>query len=123
MGFIPVIIEGQRTHHYDIKLDYEDYYIFSGFFNGNGTLGILFTPPAKKEEISSDFEENLKSVYLQIIGVLVQNGMSDKIELDWINKKKLKGSVYLIRFHSTWGILFLIKDSMQYRHYYIIIDH
>lgn len=87
MGFIPVIIEGQRTHHYDIKLDYEDYYIFSGFFNGNGTLGILFTPPAKKEEISSDFEENLKSVYLQIIGVLVQNGMSDKIELDWIKKK------------------------------------
>jgi len=89
MGIIPVIIEGERTHHYDIKLDYEDDYIFSGFFNGNGTLGILFTPPGKKDEISSEFKENLKSVYLETLGVLTQNGISEKMELDWISQKMI----------------------------------
>ena len=90
MGIIPMIIEGERTHHYDIKLDFEDDYILSGFFNGNGTFGILFTPPGKKEEISSDFKENLKSVSIETLGILVQSGISKTMELDWISKKMLE---------------------------------
>jgi hypothetical protein len=90
LGIIPVIIDGQRTHHYDIKLNYEDIYIFSGFFNSDGTLGILFTPPGKKENITIGFKTELKSAYSKTLSLLVDNGISDKMELDWISRKMIE---------------------------------
>lgn len=90
LGIVPVMIEGERTHHYDIKLDYEDDYIFSGFFNVDGTLGMLFTPPGKKEDITDDFKAGLKKAYAETVNVLVESGLSKEIKLDWISIKMLE---------------------------------
>lgn len=87
IGIRPVIMEGERSHHYDIRLDFENEYVFSGFFNVDGTIGILFTPPGKKEEISSEFKKNLKIVYKNTALILIENGFSENMKLDWISQK------------------------------------
>jgi len=87
IGLRPVLIEGERSHHYDIVLDFEDEYIFSGFFNVDGTLGILFTPPGKKEEISTEYKDKLRNTYKATAAVLIKNGFSKKMKLDWISQK------------------------------------
>lgn len=90
LGILPVMIEGERTHHYDIKLDYENEYIFSGFFNLDGTLGILFTPPGKKEDISDNFKSKLKETYIATAETLISHGFPEETKLDWISQKALE---------------------------------
>ncbi len=92
IGIIPVLIEGERSHHYDIKLDYEDEYEFTGFFNTDGTIGILFSLPKQlnmTENISVkiDFLEKIKIIYTETADLLIKNGLSERMKLDWISRK------------------------------------
>ncbi|MBI9100562.1 MAG: hypothetical protein JEY91_18940 [Spirochaetaceae bacterium] len=89
IGIRPVIVEGERTHHYEIELDYEDAYKLTGFFNVDGTLGMLFKPPASKHSITDEFKNQLKSSYEQTAEILVQNGFSEQVRFDWITQKML----------------------------------
>lgn len=90
LGIVPVIMGDQRNRHYDIKLDYEDQTVFSGFFNIDGTIGLLFTPPDKKENISDDFKEKLKTAYMNTAEELISMGLSEEMKLDWISCKALE---------------------------------
>jgi hypothetical protein len=89
ISIIPVIMDGQRTHHYDIRLDYEDEYILSGFFNIDGSLGMLFTPPGRKDRIEQNFKNRLKNCYRETAIVLLENGFPPDIKLDWVSQKIL----------------------------------
>ena len=89
LGILPVLIEGERTHHYDIKLDFQDEYNFTGFFNVDGSLGILFTPPGKKDVITDNFKKGLKEAYYITAEAFIEYGFSKKMELDWISRKMI----------------------------------
>ena len=84
-----MIIEGVRSRHYDIKLDYEDQYIFSGFFNVDGTVGFLFIPPALKEELTEEFKDKIKQNYIDTAKMLRTNGFHPNMKLDWITQQML----------------------------------
>ncbi len=90
IGIVPSFIEGERTHHYDIELGYEDEYILTGFINIDRTIGFLFTPPGKKESINQDFRDGLKESYSKTAEILIQNGFPPDFRLDWITKKMLE---------------------------------
>ena len=89
IGIIPVLIEGERSHHYDIKLEYEDLYKLTGFFNVDGTIGMLFTPSDKNGIINSEFKKRLRNCYIKTAGLLVQYGFPEQTGFDWITQKIL----------------------------------
>ncbi len=105
LGILPVLIEGERTHHYDIKLDYIDPYVFSGFFNADGTFGAVFTPPDKKELITEKYKEELKICYIATAQVLISNGVSAEMELDWITKTILEEAALFPEIPAVLGDL------------------
>lgn len=87
IGIIPSFIDGERGHHYDIKLDYEDEFKFSGNFNSDGTIGLVFIPAGGKDSITSEYKKKLKEIYSKTAGVLIYNGISSNMKLDWITQK------------------------------------
>ena len=89
IGILPSFIGGERSHHYDIELEYEDEFVFTGFINPNCTIGFLFTPPDKKESISEEYKKQLRKCYILTTHVLIENGFSPDFQLDWITQKLL----------------------------------
>jgi len=89
LGILPMIIEGERSRHYDIKLGFEDHFVFSGFFNVDGTIGFLFIPPALKEDLTESFKEHIKRNYKNTAGILLDHGLSKEMKLDWITQQML----------------------------------
>lgn len=90
IGIIPSFIDGERGHHYDIKLDYEDEFKFTGNFNTDGTVGLVFLPTGGKESITDEFRKKLKEVYSKTAGVLINNGIAFDMKLDWITQRILE---------------------------------
>ncbi len=89
IGIIPNFVNGERAHHYDIKLDYEDKYRLTGMFNVDNSMNILFTPPDDKSQITDLFKSELKDCYKITAAILVFYGIKGDKKLDWITNKIL----------------------------------
>lgn len=87
IGIIPAFMEGERGHHYDIKLDYSDEFKFSGNFNADGTLGMVFFPPVAKEELSKEYLSKIKQALIKTISIFIDHGLSRDMKLDWMTQK------------------------------------
>lgn len=89
IGIIPNFTNGERVHHYDIVLDYEDKYRLTGMFNVDNSLNILFTPPDDKNLITDGFKIKLKNCYKITSAIFIFSGIKSDKPLDWITKKIL----------------------------------
>lgn len=90
IGIIPNFNYGERGHHYDIELKYTDEFRLTGFFNTDGSLNILFTPPDNKEDITSEYKTKIKSAYRRTAELFITYGFNPDISLDWITQKILE---------------------------------
>lgn len=87
IGIVPSFMEGERGHHYDIKLDYSDDYKFSGNFNADGTLGMVFIPKVEKENIGKEFKTKIKEAFITTLQIFAEHGLSTTMKLDWVTKR------------------------------------
>lgn len=94
IGIVPFFIDGERTRHYDIELDYADKFQLSGFFNADGTIGMLFKPPENKQDMDSEYKCKIKKCYINTVALLSSCGLSLSMEFDWITKKIMEESKF-----------------------------
>lgn len=90
IGIIPAFMEGERGHHYDIKLDFSDEYKFSGNFNADGTLGMVFFPPTAKEDLSKDYLSKIRESLIRTVSIFIDHGLSRDMKLDWMTQKVIE---------------------------------
>ena len=81
LGLLPSFSEGIRNMHYTIRLDSENGYMFTGFFNTDGSLCLI--PLAEKGNHGDrpDFAKIAETLLL-FLEVLLEYGMNEKTMLD-----------------------------------------
>lgn len=90
IGIIPNYINGERTHHYDIKIGVENEFTLIGAVNNQIILTLLFKPATPV--LSTEARNRYRSVYKLFAEFLFTNGFSQGGELDWITQKIIKDS-------------------------------
>lgn len=81
-GIIPCIVDGERTHHYDIQLKKETSFTLIGIINANGIFRVVFKP--EEIPLSDDDSKQYKKQFIQLSRFLQNNGFSGSIPLDGI---------------------------------------
>lgn len=88
LGIVPAISEGERLHHYDIKVPGEENVI--GSISAMGGFTLLFK--AEKEDLDDDIREKWRNEFKLFASVLISLGYSGKGQLDWITKQIIEES-------------------------------
>ena len=90
IGVKPSIVDGQRSHHYDLKAGPETKVFLIGGISADGKMSLLFRIP--ETELSADVKSELRELYFRFAGLLKQNGYGGLGVLDWISRKILQES-------------------------------
>lgn len=88
LGIVPAISEGERLHHYDIKIPGDENVI--GSISATGEFTLLFK--AEKEELDDDIREKWRNEFKVFASVLISRGYDGKGNLDWITKQIIEES-------------------------------
>lgn len=88
IGIVPALSEGQRLHHYDIRVPEGEHLI--GSISANGEISLLFK--AEAESLDTAAMARWKAQYRGFAGVLIQCGYHGEGKLDWITQKIIEES-------------------------------
>ncbi|MBI9105702.1 MAG: hypothetical protein JEZ04_03100 [Spirochaetales bacterium] len=87
LAVIPCIIDGERTHHYDIVLPESIEYFLTGSITPEGVFTILFIP--KQKPLSREMKRSYHSAYIDLALGLLCRGLDEPGELDGVSRMML----------------------------------
>ena len=90
LGIKPSIIDGQGSIHYDLKAGPETKVFLTGGIYPNGDISLLFK--ISKKELNEKNKLELKELYIQFAGLLIENGYKGSGKLEWITQKIIEES-------------------------------
>jgi hypothetical protein len=88
LGIVPAISEGERLHHYDIKIPGVEQLI--GSISATGEFTLLFK--AVKADLDIESRKRWKNGFKAFASVLIDLGYDGKGTLDWITKQIIEES-------------------------------
>lgn len=88
LGIVPAISEGERLHHYDIKVPGTRHLI--GSISATGEITLLFK--AEKSDFNDDARKGWKDEFTAFASVLISLGYKGEGQLDWITKQIIEES-------------------------------
>lgn len=88
LGIVPAISEGERLHHYDIKIPGAEHVI--GSISATGEFTLLFK--AEKAELDDDARKRWRNEFTAFASTLISLGYKGKGQLDWITKQIIEES-------------------------------
>lgn len=88
-GSLPVIEGDVRNRHYDIVMRTTAPIVLTGFFNADGSVGLLYVPPGGKRP-SADLFPSLALQIEMTVRILAEFGYPADRPFDWITRKFLK---------------------------------
>lgn len=88
IGIAPAISEGERLHHYDIKVPDSEHLI--GGVSATGEISLLFR--ADKTELNDIGRAQWKLIFCSFAAGLLDRGYTGKGQLDWITRQIIQES-------------------------------
>lgn len=74
IGIVPWVLDGQRTHHYDIHLINEDMFTLIGSIDAKGEWNLLFKPEKGKRPSATE-KARLAGVYRDIAALFIDSDL------------------------------------------------
>lgn len=88
LSVLPILVEGERTHHYDILLDKGCTFILIGSINTRGEFRILIKPSS--QPLSEAEQEGYRKSYQALGAFLKKHGLKSRAPLDDISKQVIR---------------------------------
>lgn len=86
--FVPTLLDGERSYHYNIKLKHEDEYNLVGSVSANGEFKILIKP--ESAELSNENKEKYLISLKAFAQFLIEHDYNGMGIIDWTTTEILK---------------------------------
>ena len=88
LGIIPCISDGERTHHYDIRMPGNLEYVLTGGIIPEGKITVLFIPADRN--LTDMMRRGYRSIYVDLAAGLIAAGFSAPGEIDEVSMAMLE---------------------------------